>query len=86
MMDKLVEAITNVVIEYQPAKASMLQVGLFTPVLVYIARATDQIDRAPQYAEERVIQVLNLLSQLIDGEKPSQDWILNNVKIDQICL
>ena len=29
---------------------------------------------------------LNLLSQLTDGEKPSQDWILSNVKIDQMTL
>lgn len=28
--------------------------------------------------------VLNLLSQSADGEKASQDWILKNVKIDQI--
>ena len=26
-----------------------------------------------------------MLSQAADSEKPSQDWILNNVKIDQIC-
>ena len=85
MFDKLVLAVTNVVKDYAPAKKLILNVNLFTPLLVYLARAMDMLGSDPIFSEERIMAALNILSQTTDGEKPSQDWILKNVKIDQIC-
>lgn len=86
MFDKLTVAITNIVLDYKPGKAAMLKCNLFTPLLVYLSQAVEMIDVDIFFVERRVMMALDLLSQLIDGEKPSQDWILNNVKIDQITL
>mmetsp|Transcript_33017 Transcript_33017/g.43490 ORF Transcript_33017/g.43490 Transcript_33017/m.43490 type:complete len:91 (-) Transcript_33017:2317-2589(-) len=85
MLDNLTLAITNIVLEYKPAKSAMLKVNLFTPQLVYLAKAVGSLNSEPFFSEDRVMDSLNLLSQLTDGEKPSQDWILANVKIDAIC-
>ena len=64
----------------------MLEINLFTPLLVYLARADSKaIGSQDQYSEDRVMAALNILSQVTDGEKPTQNWILNNVKIDKIC-
>ena len=82
MLDNLTLAITNIVIDYKPGKAAMLKCNLFTPLLVYIGQAVDMLDTDILFSESRVMAALNLLSQLTDGEKPSQDWILSNVKID----
>ena len=64
------------------AKKLMLKVNLFTPLLVYLSRALDLLGSEPLFSEDRVSAALNLLSQSTDGDKASQDWILNNVKID----
>ena len=85
MMDKLLLATTNACKDHAPAKKVLLKVNTFTPVLVYLARVGDKLNSEPFYSEDRVIAVLNLLSQATDGEKTSQDWILQNVKIDEIC-
>ena len=45
----------------------------------------DMLDADELFTEERIMSCLNVLSQTTDGEKLSQDWILKNVKIDQIC-
>jgi len=82
MFDKLTLAITNVVLDYKPGKSAMLKCNLFTPLLVYLAQAVELLDEELQFSETRVMAALNLLSQLTDGEKLSQDWILTNVKID----
>jgi len=62
IFDKLILAIINVAKDYKPAKSAMLQVNLFTPLLVYLARAESQFDTEPFYSEERVMSALNLLS------------------------
>ena len=85
MFDKLVLAVTKVVTDCRPAKKAMLKVNLFPPLLVYLSRSIDLLDTEPLYSEERIMASLNILSQVTDGEKPSQDWILTNVRIDQIC-
>ena len=85
MFDKLILAVTNVVKDFQPAKKLILKVNLFTPLLVYLSRAMDMLDADELFTEERIMSCLNVLSQTTDGEKLSQDWILKNVKIDQIC-
>ena len=59
---------------------------MFTPLLVFLSGAMDMLNSAPLFSEERIMSCLNILSQTTDGEKPSQDWILKNVKIDQICM
>ena len=86
MLDKLTAAITNIVFEYKQGKSAMLKANIFTPLLVYLSKSVDQLNQDAHFSEERVMAALNLLSQLTDGEKPSQNWILSNVKIDQICL
>lgn len=53
-------------------------------MLVYLSRAMDGFEKDALYSEDRIVAALDLLSQTTDGEKPSQDWILKNVKIDQI--
>ena len=60
----------------------LLKVNLFTPLLLYLSRVMELFGSEPLYSEERIIAALDLLSQATDGEKLSQNWILNNVKID----
>lgn len=85
LFDKLVLAVTNIIKDSQPAKKVLLKVNLFTPILVYLSRVIDKIGSEPLYSEERATASLNLLSQAVDAEPDSQNWILNNVKIDEIC-
>jgi len=54
-------------------------------MLVYLSRVVDKIGSEPLYSEERATASLNLLSQAVDAEVESQNWILKNVKIDEIC-
>lgn len=82
MLDKLIMAVTSIVKDHQPAKKLMLKVNLFTPLLVYLSRAIDKLGSEPLFSEDQVSAALNLLSQTTDGERSSQDWIINNVKID----
>ena len=58
-------AVTSVAKDYSAAKATILKVNLFTPLLVYLARAIDMLSSSQgsqQYTEDRVMAVLNLLS------------------------
>ena len=62
MLDKLTQAIANVVLDHKPAKRAMLKVNLFTPMLVYLSQSVEMLDKEPYYSESRVIATLNLLS------------------------
>ena len=71
LFDKLMNAITSVVKDYRPAKSMALKANLFTPLLIYLSKSESLVNSEAYYSEEKVVAALNLLSQVIDGEKAS---------------
>lgn len=84
LFDLLVQAATNVLRESKESRECILSLNLFTPLLVYLSRAPDSLDKSEFYKEERLIAAISLLSAALEGQRASQDWLLANVKIEQI--
>ena len=85
MLEKLSLAVSNLVQDNIVAQAKIRELNLLTPLLVYLSRAGPAIDGAPQYAESAVYAAITLLSTSIDQNKETQDWLLTNVRIYDIC-
>ena len=85
LLEKLCLALQSQVQDNIVGQASIRDLNLLSPLLIYLSQAGPEVDKAPQFAESTVHAAISLLSSSIDQNKETQDWILENVKIFEIC-
>jgi hypothetical protein len=54
-------------------------------LLLFLTNSIEQIFQEPFYSEEIILSTVELVSNAIEMFPSSQEWVINNVKIYDIC-